>query len=444
MNRVNLGVLAVFAVGFGLVASAGPNAAFASQGNIGTYVNAAPTQVAQSGGLPPADYGSPPSGEYPILFNDRHVYAKPDELKQNRVLAALVRGSTVLVPLRSLFEQMGATVSYDPESKTVDVSKPGSDIKVTVGQAEVVINGESRPLDVPPEIYKGTVLVPVRVISEGMGAYVQWVPAKKTVVVRYVPPPPPPPPTPAPTKPPAPKPPPPKPAPTKPPAPKPAPTPVPLPSEEPTPTVTYDDEFIVADYQVTLAFVNNEFSGGAKRRACSRLAVPESKCRSARLTVMGEVRLAPPAVGSAHRLTSAVPAGRPISFAPTSPNGHHRMRDDPGRWVRHAVYAPGLHRERNTDFDVDGSPGIRVRSNRCGLYIAGQLSSGSGTTTVTRTWELVPASALRLHCSEPRPPGLAGTVATTTIRRFRERTACVHGRRGQRIPVLTLSYGVQR
>src|SRR5579862_1480711 len=117
------------------------------------------------------DFGSPPSGEYPILFNDHHVYAKPDELKQNRVLAALVRGSTVLVPLRSLFEQMGATVSYDPESKTVDVSKPGSDIKVTVGQKEVVINGESRPLDVPPEIYEGTVMVPVRVISEGMGAY---------------------------------------------------------------------------------------------------------------------------------------------------------------------------------------------------------------------------------------------------------------------------------
>ena len=80
------------------------------------------------------------------------------------------RGVLEMVPLRSLFEQMGATVSYDPESKTVDVSKPGSDIKVTVGKAEVVINGESRPLDVPPEIYEGTVVVPLRVISEGMGA----------------------------------------------------------------------------------------------------------------------------------------------------------------------------------------------------------------------------------------------------------------------------------
>src|SRR5579864_6626075 len=108
-----------------------------SHGNIGTNA------VAQDQGAtaaPPANFGSPPSGQYPILFNDHHVYAKPSADSKGRVLAALVRGSTVLVPLRSMFEQMGATVSYDAETKTVDVSKPGSDIKVTVRKAEVVIN----------------------------------------------------------------------------------------------------------------------------------------------------------------------------------------------------------------------------------------------------------------------------------------------------------------
>ena len=43
---------------------------------------------------PPTNFGEPPPGEIPILFNDRHVYAKPDRLKENRVLAALVRGNT--------------------------------------------------------------------------------------------------------------------------------------------------------------------------------------------------------------------------------------------------------------------------------------------------------------------------------------------------------------
>ncbi len=138
------------------------------------------------GGEPAADFGKPPAGEIPILFNDHHVYSRPSHLKQGRVLTAIVRNNTVLVPLRSMFEQTGATVAYDASTRTVDVSKPGADVKVTVGKAWVVINGDERPLDVPPIVYKGAILVPLRVISEGMGAFVQWIPEKRLVAIRYV------------------------------------------------------------------------------------------------------------------------------------------------------------------------------------------------------------------------------------------------------------------
>ena len=203
MKRLSTGALALLmAAGFGVSGviaapthsdSQGNNGNSASQASAKMVAQASPDQMAPA--LPPADFGNPPSGEVPILFNDHHVYSKPSTLRAGRVLTALVRGNNVLVPLRSLFEQTGGTVSYDPSTKTVDVSKPGSDVKVTVGRPEVVINGESRPLDVPPEIYRGTVVVPLRVLAEGMGAYVQWVPDRKVVVVRYVtatPPPPPP------------------------------------------------------------------------------------------------------------------------------------------------------------------------------------------------------------------------------------------------------------
>jgi hypothetical protein len=230
VKRLSTGVLAaIIAAGCALNAVAAPTNA-QLQGNTGQTV------VAQ--GAPAANFGTPPSGQFPILFNDHHVYAKPDTLRQGRVLAALVRGGTVLIPLRSMFEQMGATVSYDAASKTVTVSKPGAEVKVTVGKPEVVINGESRPLDVPPMIYHGIVLVPIRVISEGMGAYVQWVPDQRVVVVRYLPPTPPPPPTAPPTAPPTV-------APTPPPTPKP-------PSHE---------VFVVGDYMFSPK-VYNEFNPG--------------------------------------------------------------------------------------------------------------------------------------------------------------------------------------
>ena len=160
-------------------------AAMAFTGTTLALAGTSATPVAQTSSA--ADFGSPPSGQIPILYNDRHVYSKPDVLKQGRVLAAYARGGTIYLPLRSMFEQMGATVSYDPSSQTATVTKPGATINVTVGKPEVIINGESRPLDVPPMIYHGVVLVPVRVISESMGAYVQWVSDRRLVVVRYIP-----------------------------------------------------------------------------------------------------------------------------------------------------------------------------------------------------------------------------------------------------------------
>ncbi len=187
-------------------ASPAPTPAAASSSSPAASPAPAPTPAA-------ASFGNPPSGEIPILYNDHTVYAKPDILKQSRVLAALLKNGQIYVPLRSMFEQMGATVSASADGKTITAVKSGASVSVTLDKPEVVINGETRPLDVPPILYKGILLVPVRVISEGMGAYVQWVPEKRLVVVRYIPPTPPPtpeptaaptiaPPTPVPTEPP--------------------------------------------------------------------------------------------------------------------------------------------------------------------------------------------------------------------------------------------------
>ena len=189
-----------------------------------------------------ADFGAPPSGQVPIIFNDHHVYSKPDELKQNRVLAALVKDGTIFIPLRSMFEQMGATVSWDAASRTASAQKSGTSVQVTVGKNEVVINGETRPLDVPPEMYQGVVVVPVRVMSEALGAYVEWLPDRRICVVRFIPP------TPVPTA-----------APTA----MPTALPTTAPTPEPSSTPHYSG-FI--EGAVASAQVYNEFSAG--KRCC--------------------------------------------------------------------------------------------------------------------------------------------------------------------------------
>jgi hypothetical protein len=209
------------------------------------FVSAALLTVLLGGsaaGVRAADFGSPPSGEYPIIYDDHTVYATPDILKQNRVLAALVRNGVIYVPLRSMFEAMGATVTASADGRTVSASKPGASVSVTVGKDEVIVNGESRPLDVPPIVYKGIVLVPVRVLSEALGAYVQWVPDRRVVVVRYIPlAPPTAPPTPVPT-----------------PMPTPVLTPTPSPTPSPSPTPPSYQVFVAAAFSGAKNY--NEFT----------------------------------------------------------------------------------------------------------------------------------------------------------------------------------------
>jgi hypothetical protein len=129
------------------------------------------------------DLGTPPSGAVPILFNGRHVYVRPDHLAHGRLMAALVRGNTILQPLRSLFEQMGATVSYDPVTQTIDIAKPGTEVRIARGSAQLVVDGAHRLLDARLEPYDGALLIPVRTVCESLGAYVEWVPARRLAVI---------------------------------------------------------------------------------------------------------------------------------------------------------------------------------------------------------------------------------------------------------------------
>jgi hypothetical protein len=147
-----------------------------------------------------------------------------------------------------MFEQMGANVQVSDDGKTFLARKPGTIVSVRLGSSEITINGETRRLDVPPMLYHGVVLVPVRVISEALGAYVLWVSDKRLVVVRYNPGPPPP--TPAPVAPVPPS--------------TPAPPPAPLPPAPPAPsavaTQTPYRAFIQAAWSAAKNY--NEFSDG--------------------------------------------------------------------------------------------------------------------------------------------------------------------------------------
>ena len=85
----------------------------------------------------------------------------------------IVDGRTLL-PLRSLFESLGAEVNWNAKSNTVIATKGSTKVELTINSKTVKINGMTKTLDVPAKLINGSTMVPVRFVSEALGAEVEW------------------------------------------------------------------------------------------------------------------------------------------------------------------------------------------------------------------------------------------------------------------------------
>jgi len=95
----------------------------------------------------------------------------------------IVTGGRVLIPLRGVFEQLGAFVQWNRANNTILATRLGTEVQLTIGSRIAFVNGSQVALDVPAMVVAGRTLVPLRFVSEAMGAHVQWDPASRTVFV---------------------------------------------------------------------------------------------------------------------------------------------------------------------------------------------------------------------------------------------------------------------
>lgn len=98
----------------------------------------------------------------------------------------VIQDGRTLVPLRAIFEALGAQVQWDAEAQSVIAEKRLDIISLVIGDNKLNINGDEKTLDVPAQIIEGRTMVPVRAISEAFGAKVDWNAATGTVTVDSV------------------------------------------------------------------------------------------------------------------------------------------------------------------------------------------------------------------------------------------------------------------
>ena len=88
-----------------------------------------------------------------------------------------------LVPVRAIFESLGAEVSWNQSDKTATATKDGTSITLTIDNKTAYVNGSPKTLDVPAKAINGRTMVPVRFISEALNARVMWDGSAQTVYI---------------------------------------------------------------------------------------------------------------------------------------------------------------------------------------------------------------------------------------------------------------------
>ena len=94
-----------------------------------------------------------------------------------------IENGTTRVPMRAIFEGLGAKVDWDSEDKIVTAQKDGVEIKLTIGEDTALVNGVENKLLVPAEIKNSRTMVPLRFVSEALGAKVDWDGETKTITI---------------------------------------------------------------------------------------------------------------------------------------------------------------------------------------------------------------------------------------------------------------------
>lgn len=86
----------------------------------------------------------------------------------------VIVNNRTLVPLRAIFESLGAIVEWDNESRSINACKDGTSIFLKIDNNILYRNGEPIQIDVPAQIIQNRAMVPLRAISESLDSEVYW------------------------------------------------------------------------------------------------------------------------------------------------------------------------------------------------------------------------------------------------------------------------------
>ena len=104
----------------------------------------------------------------------------------NNDVAPVIRNDRTMLPIRLIAESLGATVAWDGENRVVTITRNKTVIKITIDSSTAIVNGVEAELDSPAFIENDRTFIPIRFVSENLGAKVEWIGESRQVIITKI------------------------------------------------------------------------------------------------------------------------------------------------------------------------------------------------------------------------------------------------------------------
>ncbi len=135
--------------------------------------------------LPPTS----PSGTPAPIAGSRVPEVTLDGTPMEFEVSPRVEDNRVLVPLRAIFEAMGAKVEWNQATQTAIATKDNHTVVLPLNSTQPTVDGAIWELDVPAKVVQQRTLAPLRFVGESLGGTATWDQANFTVILESPPPP---------------------------------------------------------------------------------------------------------------------------------------------------------------------------------------------------------------------------------------------------------------
>ena len=109
--------------------------------------------------------------------------ADKEQADREKLLSAQVEKNLIFVPLRAVFESLGALVDWNGETWTVTASKGDTKISLHIGDDFIIVNGERKPIGTAARVVNKRTMIPPKAVTEAFGADVKWDQSKFAVTL---------------------------------------------------------------------------------------------------------------------------------------------------------------------------------------------------------------------------------------------------------------------